>query len=83
MPDPKLVRVRTFTGPRAQADAEMAKGILESAGIPGVVPGRYAAELYPGIDVVQLLVHADDAAEAAEILKEFLDNPSETRAVED
>ena len=80
MPEPKLVRVRVFTGPRAQSDAELAKGILESAGIPAVVPGRYSAELYPGIDVVHLLVHAEDAAEAAAILQEFLDNPSQTPA---
>jgi len=80
MAEEKLARVRTFKGPRAQADAELARGILESAGIAAIVPGRYSAELYPGVDEVALLVNAEEAEEAAEILEQFLDNPSETRA---
>jgi Putative prokaryotic signal transducing protein len=83
MAEPRLVRVRAFAGPRAQLDAELAKGILESAGIPAIVPGRYSGELYPGIDEIHLLVHEEDAAEAAQILEEFLDNPSQTPATED
>jgi hypothetical protein len=57
-------------------DAQLAKGILEERGIPSVLPGRFANEALPGVDVVQLLVHEDDAPEAAEILEGFLDNPS-------
>lgn len=34
------------------------------------------AEMLPGIDVVQLLVREEDAEEATEILKSYLDAPA-------
>lgn len=76
MSEPKMVRVRAFAGPTANTDAELAKGILDSQEIPSVVSGRTSGELLPGVDTVQLLVRAEDAAEAAELLESFLDNPS-------
>jgi hypothetical protein len=70
----KLVRVRTFTGPMAHMDAELAKSILEAAEIPCVLPGQASADAYPGLDVVQLLVREEDATEAVEALENFLAN---------
>jgi Putative prokaryotic signal transducing protein len=72
----KLVRVRAFSGPTANLEAQLARGILKGEGIPSLLPGRFSAEALPGIDVVQLLVREEDAAEAAQILEGFLDNPS-------
>jgi len=82
MSEPKMVRVRGFAGPTAKTDAELAKGILENQEIPCVVSGGRPADLLPGVDLVQLLVREEDAAEAAELLESFLDNPSNTPADE-
>lgn len=74
-PDAELVRVRTFSGPTASLDAELAQNILQTQGIACALPGEGHAEMLPGIDVVQLLVRKEDAARADEILKSYLDNP--------
>ena len=74
-PDAELVRVRTFSGPTASLDAELAQNILQTQGIACALPGEGHAEMLPGIDVVQLLVRTEDAARADEILKSYLDNP--------
>lgn len=74
-PDAELVRVRTFSGPTASLDAELAQNILQTQGIACALPGEGHAEILPGIDVVQLLVRKEDAARAEEILKSYLDNP--------
>lgn len=71
-PDAKLVRVRTFSGPTAQLDADLARNLLQQEGIRCILPGETAAEVLPGIDVVQLLVRDEDARRAAEILEAFL-----------
>ena len=73
--DFKLVRLQTFSGPRARFDADLAKNILSTQGIPAVVPGETMAETLPGVDTVQVLVREEDAEEAQEILKSFLDSP--------
>ena len=70
----KLVRIRVFSGPTARMQAELARNILREQGIPCALPGEYAAEALPGIDVVQLLVRAGDGERASEILASFLDN---------
>jgi Putative prokaryotic signal transducing protein len=74
-PDVELVRVRTFSGPTGAMDAELAQNILQTQGIPCVLPGEGHAELFPGVDIVQLLVRKEDAERAEEILKSYLDNP--------
>ncbi|HLY60982.1 MAG TPA: DUF2007 domain-containing protein [Terriglobia bacterium] len=74
-PDAELVRVRTFSGPTASLDAELAQNILQTQGIACALPGEGHAEMLPGIDVVQLLVRKEDAAQAEEILKSYMDNP--------
>lgn len=73
--EPKLVRIRTFSGPTAQLNAGLAKNILSAQGIPCIVPGETMAETLPGVDVLQVLVREEDAQEAEEILKSFLDSP--------
>jgi putative signal transducing protein len=77
-PNAKLVRLRTFSGPTAQLDAGLAKNILATQGIPCVLPGEAVAEMLPGVDAVQLLVREEDAVEAAEILKSYLDTPAQS-----
>ncbi len=74
-PDAELVRVRTFSGPTAPMDAELAQNILKTQGIPCALPGEGHAEMLPGIDLVQLLVRKEDAERAEEILEGFLDRP--------
>ncbi|HXJ95399.1 MAG TPA: DUF2007 domain-containing protein [Terriglobia bacterium] len=74
-PQVKLVKVRSFGGPAGSMSAEVAKGILEANGLPSVVRGEFSAEALPGVDPVDLLVRAEDAARAAELLQSFLDSP--------
>ena len=66
-----LVTVRTFHGPTASMDAELARNVLKEEGILSALPGDTGAEVIPGIDVVQLLVREQDAARADEILAAF------------
>src|SRR5260370_28382628 len=68
-PEPKLVRLRSFHGPTAQVDADLARNILQTQGILSVLPGEVSAAVLPGVDVVQLLVRDEDAQQAAHILK--------------
>jgi hypothetical protein len=65
--------VRVFTGPTALLDADVARNILQSQGIPSLVPGETSAELLPVLDV-SLLVREEDAEQAARILQEYLDS---------
>lgn len=74
-PDVELVRVRTFSGATGAMDAELAQNILQSQGISCILPGEGHAELFPGVDIVQLLVRKEDAERDEEILKSYLDNP--------
>ena len=68
----KLVTVRVFSGVTAVLDADVARNILESQGIPAFVPGETSVELLPVLDV-HLLVREEDAEQAAEILRDYLD----------
>jgi len=68
----KLVPVRVFAGPTALLDAELARNILETQGIPSLVPGETSVELLPVFDV-SLLVREGDAERAATILRDYLD----------
>jgi len=69
--DISLVSVRSFHGPTASMDAELARNVLKEEGIPSALPGNTGAEVIPGIDVMQLLVREEDAARAEEILQAF------------
>jgi hypothetical protein len=81
-PDAKLVTVRSFHGPTASMDAELARNVLKEEGIPSALPGDTGAEVIPGIDVVQLLVRKEDAARAEEILEAFENAEAELPADE-
>lgn len=70
--DVKLVPARIFTGSTAEMDAELARNILQTQGIPCALSGEGAADPFPVADV-QLLVREEDAAHAERILQEYLD----------
>lgn len=74
----KLVRVRFFTGRGGRLEAQLAREILKQEGIPCVLPGERAPDLYPAMELIQLLVLKTDAARAAEILHDYLDNPPDS-----
>lgn len=60
-----LVVVSTF---RSTPDAEMAKGILDEAGIDAMIRSDNAGGMYPAISVTELLVRAEDVQRANEAL---------------
>ena len=72
-PEPKLVRIRTFSGPTAIMQADLAKNLLQSQGILSFVPGETSAEMLPGIDLVQLWVREEDGERADEVLRTYHD----------
>jgi len=69
--DAKLVAVRTFRGPTASMEAELARNVLKEEGILSALPGDTGAEVIPGIDLVHLVVREEDAARAEQILEAF------------
>jgi len=69
--DAKLVAVRTFRGPTASMEAELARNVLKEEGILCALPGDTGAEVIPGIDLVHLVVREKDAARAEQILEAF------------
>jgi len=75
--DFKLVTVRVFSGPTALLDADVARNILQTQGIPSMVPGETSLELLPVLDV-PLLVREEDAAQAARVLQDYLDSGAAT-----
>ena len=64
----KLVTVKTFD---SYIEANIAKGLLESNGIPAFVAGENAANVYtvPSIAAASLQVPEDKVNEARELLK--------------
>lgn len=74
---PDLVLVRVFRGPQSVMQADLARNILETEGIPCVVPGQYTAEMLPGIDAVQLFVSRSDAERSRELLESYFDIPQQ------
>lgn len=71
----KLVRIRVFSGPTSLMQATLARNILETEGIPCVLPGAVMGEILPGVEIIQMFVHQRDATRAGEILQAFLENP--------
>jgi hypothetical protein len=69
--DVKLVPVRIFAGDTGM-EAEVARGVLESQGIPCVLSGDVAGEPFPVMDI-QLLVREEDMGRAERILLEYAD----------
>jgi hypothetical protein len=60
-----LVVVSTF---RSTPDAQIAKGILDGAGIPSMIRTDNAGGMYPAISGAELLVRAEDVHKANEAL---------------
>jgi len=69
--DVKLVAVRIFTGDSGMG-AEVARGVLESQGIPCALSGDVAGEPFPVMDI-HLLVREEDVGRAERILQEYAD----------
>jgi hypothetical protein len=61
-----LIVVSTFP---SAADAQIAKGILEGAGIDSMIRSDDAGGMYPAIGGADLLVRAEDAEKATEALR--------------
>ena len=66
MKSSELIAISTF---RSMADAQIAKGILDEAGIQSMLRSDNAGGMYPAISGADLLVRAEDAEKAAEALR--------------
>ena len=60
-----LVSLSTF---RSAADAQIAKGILDEAGIKSMIRADNAGGMYPAIGGAELLVRAEDLPRANDAL---------------
>ena len=56
-----LITISTF---RSTADAQIAKGILDEAGIVSMIRADNAGGMYPAIGGAELLVRSDDVGRA-------------------
>lgn len=65
MKSSELVSVSTF---RSTADAQIAQGILDEAGIESMIQSDNAGGMYPAMDGANLLVRAEDVTRANEAL---------------
>jgi len=70
--DVKLVPARIFAGSTAEMDAELARNILQTQGIPSALSGEGMADPFPAAEV-RLLVREEDAGHAERILQDYLD----------
>jgi hypothetical protein len=61
----ELIAVETFS---SVADAQIAKGILDAAGIESMIRSDNAGGMYPALDSADLLVRAEDAKKATDAL---------------
>jgi Putative prokaryotic signal transducing protein len=61
----ELVTVSTFPSP---VDAEIAKGVLDEAGIESMIRSDNAGGMYPPLSGAELVVRAEDLEKAAEAL---------------
>lgn len=65
MTSSNLIVISTFP---STADAQIAKGILDAAGIESMIRTDDAGGMYPGIGGAELLVRSDDLDRAREVL---------------
>jgi hypothetical protein len=63
---PDLVVVSTFP---STADAEIAKGVLDDAGIESMIRADNVGGMYPGIGGADLLVRSEDFEKASDALR--------------
>ena len=66
MNDSELIPVSTFP---STVDAQIAKGVLDEAGIESMIRSDNAGGMYPAIAGAELLVRAEDLARATEALQ--------------
>ena len=66
MNDSELIAVSMFP---SVADAQVAKGVLDEAGIESMIRSDNAGGMFPAIAGAELLVRAEDAERAAEALQ--------------
>ena len=67
-----LITISTF---RSAADAQVAKGILDEAGIESMIRADNAGGMYPALSGAELLVRAEDA-DAAHAALQRTDPPA-------
>ena len=60
-----LIVVSTFP---SQTDAQLAKGVLDEAGIESMIRADNAGGMYPAISGAELLVRAEDVTKASDAL---------------
>ena len=60
-----LITISTF---RSIADAQIAKGILDGAGIESMIRADHAGGMYPAISGAELLVRSEDVDKAHDAL---------------
>jgi hypothetical protein len=65
MSSPDVIILSTF---RSIADAHIAKGILDEAGIESMIRSDNAGGMYPAISGAELLVRSEDVDKAQEAL---------------
>ena len=65
MTSPDLVVVSTFP---SAADAQLAKGVLDQAGIESMIRMDNAGGMYPSMGGAELLVRTGDVEDAMELL---------------
>lgn len=68
MPTSELIVVSTF---RSVAEAEIAKGVLDEEGIHSLIRSDNVGGMYPAIAEAELLVRAQDADRANEVLQQL------------
>jgi hypothetical protein len=61
-----LVTLSTF---RSSADAQIAKGVLDAAGIASMIRADNAGGMYPAISGAELLVRSEDLEKARDALQ--------------
>ena len=62
-----LITLTTF---RSTAEAQIAKGVLDEAGIESLIRSDNAGGMYPAISGVELLVRSEDFDKATDVLLE-------------
>ena len=72
-PQVKMVRVRTFSGPTALLDADLARNLLQARRIPSILPGETSVEMLPFLEI-PLLVREEDVERAKGVLSDYFDN---------
>jgi Putative prokaryotic signal transducing protein len=65
MDDSDLVVISTFP---SEADAQIAKGLLDGAGIESMIRTDNAGGMYPAISGADLVVRAEDVEKANDLL---------------